>query len=782
MKKLLFLLAILLATSVFAQEPAEVERVAPKYDLTRPNPKTTAQMNSMTRMVEGSEVWNTDTNTIWRYVSATWTDTGSAGGGTTYTAGTGLDLSPGNEFSVNNSEIAAPWAGITGVPADIADGDDDTQYTASNGIQLIGSVFSVDVLNAVFSTFAKRNEANTYSGGAQNFQNIDIQLPGNILESNANTVITSGGDPTGQTSILFNVDGTLRALTASPTDIQYNGQSLLGSASAGGDMLKADYDADDDRAIDDVDTNTVGSDEIINASIQAIDIGAGQVGTSEIADGAITGTDISNNTIQEVDLEITNSAIENYVLSINGSNQFFWKIDEGGGDAWGDPVDADILPSSPGTRSLGNLANPFGSIRANTIEGVSRLGTSDLLFIEGQSSPSFSANGQIGHNSVTDRLVVRLNGIEQEIAHVSDISTGSITDGERARIANENHFFWVPSNASPRTVGGGAIVERSSPTADEGLKTVNYPGPGSLGVVEYQFDGTTTTGESVIITTKTSSQIATIVPENENVTFIFKGQTGNNNSVRLNQAGSMVTVMKTDVANEYFISPGYDEQFETSFAGPDAISNAAPIHYWTPASVVASGSTDGSTVTGWDDTVGSLNGTNSGSVTVNVDGADTEVEFDGGYLDFPDVASVDFDNQTDSYSIVFKTGSTGGTTGYFISKLAPGSEQYGVFDGSSTTLQTNIGGSNSGGLSFTHQGNDVFILVVSGSTYDFYANNTQLVTGGAVGTAQYTGSLNFGSRTDGGFLSDHSLERVAIYDKALSGAEITAIQTQYVEN
>ena len=45
----------------------------------------------------------------------------SGGAGTTYTAGSGLSLSPANEFSVTG----APWSGLTGVPAGFADGVDD---------------------------------------------------------------------------------------------------------------------------------------------------------------------------------------------------------------------------------------------------------------------------------------------------------------------------------------------------------------------------------------------------------------------------------------------------------------------------------------------------------------------------------------------------------------------------------------------------------------------------------------------------------------------------------
>ncbi|MEM9141412.1 MAG: hypothetical protein AAGA86_00405, partial [Bacteroidota bacterium] len=83
----------------------------------------------------------------------------------TYTAGTGLDLT-GTAFSVDDSDINPEWGNITGVPANLdtdstddfsgsfddltdvpaglADGDDDTTYTAGTGLDLTGTAFSVD--------------------------------------------------------------------------------------------------------------------------------------------------------------------------------------------------------------------------------------------------------------------------------------------------------------------------------------------------------------------------------------------------------------------------------------------------------------------------------------------------------------------------------------------------------------------------------------------------------------------------------------------------------------
>lgn len=86
MKKVIFIISLLISFVATSQIDAQ----APKYDITRPNPKTTAELGTMTRMVEGSEAWNTDTNTIWRYVLGVWTDTGTGGGATDHGALTGL--------------------------------------------------------------------------------------------------------------------------------------------------------------------------------------------------------------------------------------------------------------------------------------------------------------------------------------------------------------------------------------------------------------------------------------------------------------------------------------------------------------------------------------------------------------------------------------------------------------------------------------------------------------------------------------------------------------------
>jgi hypothetical protein len=56
----------------------------------------------------------------------------------------GVTLSPRQPLTAAPAALyaaAAPWSGLSGVPADLADGDDDTTYTAGKGLALNGTSF-----------------------------------------------------------------------------------------------------------------------------------------------------------------------------------------------------------------------------------------------------------------------------------------------------------------------------------------------------------------------------------------------------------------------------------------------------------------------------------------------------------------------------------------------------------------------------------------------------------------------------------------------------------------
>lgn len=52
------------------------------------------------------------------------------------------ELTPATRIAAVPYALVAPWAGIADVPADLADGDDDTTYGAGSGIQISGGVIS----------------------------------------------------------------------------------------------------------------------------------------------------------------------------------------------------------------------------------------------------------------------------------------------------------------------------------------------------------------------------------------------------------------------------------------------------------------------------------------------------------------------------------------------------------------------------------------------------------------------------------------------------------------
>lgn len=57
-----------------------------------------------------------------------------------------------------DSASSAPWSGLSGIPSDLADGDDDTTYTAGTGLSLTGSTFSVDFAGSGSANTAARSD------------------------------------------------------------------------------------------------------------------------------------------------------------------------------------------------------------------------------------------------------------------------------------------------------------------------------------------------------------------------------------------------------------------------------------------------------------------------------------------------------------------------------------------------------------------------------------------------------------------------------------------------
>jgi hypothetical protein len=170
---------------------------------------------------------------------------------TQYSAGAGLTLT-GGEFSVDATTVAADWNNLTNipanldldvtndfdgewlslsnVPADLLDGDADTQYTAGAGLTLAAGEFSVDATTVAADWNNLTNiPANLDLDATDDFDgewlNL-INVPADLLDGDADTQYTAGAGLT-LAAGEFSVDATTVAadwtnLTGIPADFADN--------------------------------------------------------------------------------------------------------------------------------------------------------------------------------------------------------------------------------------------------------------------------------------------------------------------------------------------------------------------------------------------------------------------------------------------------------------------------------------------------------------------------------------------------------------------------------
>ena len=205
MKKTLYILAFLITSFAFAQ----VHTV----DMLNLEEKTTAEMNAITiaqGLQEGSRVDNTVTNTTWRYNGTIWVDLGTGGDG------------------------VANWNTLLNIPADIADGDDDTQLLKTD-IEAMGFFDGAHVVDT--NTQLTEGEVdsfvsnNGYSTGPHtvdtNTQLTDNEVSVAFLNENPNTDVDEANDlivhPESPLPVRTFAIGPLDGLDAmtTPADIEY---------------------------------------------------------------------------------------------------------------------------------------------------------------------------------------------------------------------------------------------------------------------------------------------------------------------------------------------------------------------------------------------------------------------------------------------------------------------------------------------------------------------------------------------------------------------------------
>ncbi len=120
----------------------------------------------------------------------------------------------------------APWSGLSGVPAGFADGvDNDTTYTAGKGLQLAGTVFSID------PTYAQRRVGACASGSA--IREIDENGAvvcetsgiGDITAVYPGSGLVDGGE-SGDITLTVAFSGTGSAITAARSDHTHPGTDI----------------------------------------------------------------------------------------------------------------------------------------------------------------------------------------------------------------------------------------------------------------------------------------------------------------------------------------------------------------------------------------------------------------------------------------------------------------------------------------------------------------------------------------------------------------------------
>jgi hypothetical protein len=127
----------------------------------------------------------------------------------------GTDItSPVATATLAYSATAAPWSGLSDIPADIADGDADTTYTAGAGLVLSGTQFSLTglVTEAITATWA------TTATEAGNADTVDGYHAGDFVLTGTTWLLTGNAGTTATTHFIGTTDAQPLVLRTANTE------------------------------------------------------------------------------------------------------------------------------------------------------------------------------------------------------------------------------------------------------------------------------------------------------------------------------------------------------------------------------------------------------------------------------------------------------------------------------------------------------------------------------------------------------------------------------------
>jgi hypothetical protein len=154
----------------------------------------------------------------------------------TQCTGDGDFVSLGGRVALNAAPYAlyalqAPWSGLTGLPAGLDDGDDDTTYTAGTGLSLAGNTFAADtsyLQRRVDSSCGAGNSIRAIAADGTVTCEPDDDSGGDITAVTAGSGLTGGGS---SEAVTLDVDwgGSGSATTVSRSDHNHWGETWSGS-------------------------------------------------------------------------------------------------------------------------------------------------------------------------------------------------------------------------------------------------------------------------------------------------------------------------------------------------------------------------------------------------------------------------------------------------------------------------------------------------------------------------------------------------------------------------